>query len=76
LRIEYALPGRARIDVPITHINASYVRGHFNAIEIGVPGAPEADELVFILAMTSGGRIHDRMGGLRAADIKGEDGLR
>jgi len=68
-------PG-ARIDVPITHINASYVRGHFNAIEIGVPGAPEADELVLILAMTTGGRIHDRMGGLRAEDIKGEDGLR
>jgi hypothetical protein len=68
-------PG-ARIDVPITHINASYVRGHFNAVEVGVPGAPEADELVFILAMTSGGRIHDRMGGLRAEDIKGEDGLR
>jgi len=66
----------ARIDVPITHINASYVRGHFNAIEVGVPGAPLADELVFILAMTSGGRIHDRMGGLRAEDIKGEDGLR
>lgn len=68
-------PG-ARLDVPITHINASYVRGHFNAIEIGVPGAPEADELVFILVMTSGGRIHNRMGGLRAEDIKGEDGLR
>lgn len=68
-------PG-ARIDVPITHINASYVRGHFNAIEVGVPGAPEADELVFILAMTTGGRVHDRMGGLRAEDIKGEDGLR
>ncbi|MGF1593746.1 MAG: amino acid synthesis family protein [Kiloniellaceae bacterium] len=66
----------ARIDVPITHVNASYVRGHFNAIEIGVPGAPEADELVFILAMTSGGRVHDRMGGLRAEDVKGEDGLR
>ncbi|MEQ9607283.1 MAG: amino acid synthesis family protein, partial [Kiloniellaceae bacterium] len=62
----------ARIDVPITHINASYVRGHFNAIEVGVPGAPEADELVLILAMTTGGRVHDRMGGLRAADIKGE----
>jgi Amino acid synthesis len=65
-----------RIDVPITHINASYVRGHFNAVEIGVPGAPQADELVLILAMTTGGRIHDRMGGLRAEDIKGEDGLR
>ncbi|GAB4360962.1 MAG: amino acid synthesis family protein [Kiloniellaceae bacterium] len=69
-------PIGARIDVPITHINASYVRGHFNAIEIGIPGAPEADELVLILAMTTGGRVHDRMGGLRAADIKGEDGLR
>lgn len=68
-------PG-ARVDVPITHINASYVRGHFNAVEVGVPGAPEADELVFILAMTSGGRIHDRMGGLRAEDVTGEDGLR
>jgi len=68
-------PG-ARVDVPITHIDASYVRGHFNAIEIGVPGAPEADELVLILAMTTGGRIHDRMGGLRAEDIQGEDGLR
>ena len=66
----------ARIDVPITHINACYVRGHFNAIEVGVPGAPQADELVFILAMASGGRVHDRMGGLRAADIEGEDGLR
>ena len=62
--------------VPITHINACYVRGHFNAIEVGVPGAPQADELVFILAMASGGRVHDRMGGLRAADIEGEDGLR
>lgn len=69
-------PVGARVDVPITHINASYVRGHFNAIEVGVPGAPEANELVFILAMTTGGRIHDRMGGLRAEDIKGEDGLR
>jgi hypothetical protein len=68
-------PG-ARVDVPITHINASYVRGHFNALEVGVPGAPQADELVLILAMTTGGRIHDRMGGLRAEDITGEDGLR
>lgn len=68
-------PG-ARIDVPITHINAAYVRGHFNALEVGVPGAPEADELVLILAMTTGGRIHDRMGGLRVEDVKGEDGLR
>ncbi len=66
----------ARIDVPVTHINASYVRGHFNALEVGVPGSPRADELVLILVMATGGRIHDRMGGLSAAEIKGEDGLR
>ncbi|WP_299621722.1 amino acid synthesis family protein [Pelagibius sp.] len=66
----------ARIDVPITHIDASYVRGHFNAIEVGLPDAPRPEELVLILVMTTGGRIHDRMGGLRKEDVKGEDGLR
>lgn len=66
----------ARLDVPITHINASYVRGHFDAMEAGCNDAPRADELAVILVMTTGGRIHDRMGGLTAQDIKGEDGLR
>ncbi|MGQ3031384.1 MAG: amino acid synthesis family protein, partial [Ferrovibrionaceae bacterium] len=68
-------PG-ARLDVPITHKDASYVRGHFDAMEVGVPGAPAADELVFALVMTTGARIHDRAGGLKASEIKGEDGLR
>lgn len=68
-------PG-TRIDIPITHINASYVRSHFDAIEIGVNDAPRSDEMAVILAMTTGARIHARVGGLAAADIKGEDGLR
>jgi hypothetical protein len=68
-------PG-ARLDVPVTHINASYVRSHFDAIEVGVPGHPHADELVCILVMTTGPRVHERVGGLRASEIKGEDGLR
>ena len=66
----------ARIDVPITHLNASYVRSHFDAVEVGVADAPRPDEIVFILAMTTGGRIHARAGGLQASEIKGEDGLR
>ena len=66
----------ARLDVPITHINASYVRSHFDAIEAGVPGAPAEDEIVVILAMTTGPRVHARVGGLQANEIKGEDGLR
>jgi Amino acid synthesis len=66
----------ARLDVPITHIKASYVRSHFDAIEVGVADAPRPDEIVLVLAMTTGGRIHARAGGLKASEIKGEDGLR
>ena len=65
-----------RIDVPLGHINAAYVRSHFDGIEVGVPDGPRADELLFALAMTRGPRIHHRMGGLQVADVKGEDGLR
>jgi hypothetical protein len=68
-------PG-TRLDVPVTHINASYVRSHFDAMEVGVPDGPRADELAFVLVMTTGARIHARMGGLAAGDIRGEDGLR
>jgi Amino acid synthesis len=68
-------PG-ACLDVPLTHINASYVRSHFDAIEVRVPGAPRADEIVLILAMSTGQRIHARVGGLKAADIAKWDGLR
>jgi len=66
----------ARLDVPIGHVNAAYVRSHFDAMEVGVPDGPRPDEIVFALVMTSGPRIHDRMGGLKASDIKAWDGLR
>ena len=68
-------PG-ARLDVPITHINASYVRSHFDAIEVGIADAPRADEILLALAMTSGARVHNRAGGLKASEVKGLDGLR
>lgn len=68
-------PG-ARLDVPVTHINASYVRSHFDAMEVGINDAPRRDELVLVLVMTTGGRVHARAGGLKASEIKGEDGLR
>jgi Amino acid synthesis len=68
-------PG-SRLDVPITHINASYVRSHFDAVEVGITDAPRADEIVLALVMTTGPRVHARVGGLKASEIKGEDGLR
>ena len=66
----------ARLDIPVTHINASYVRSHFDAMEVGVPDAPRHTEIVLGLVMTTGARVHARAGGLAAGDIKGEDGLR
>ena len=69
-------PPGAALDVPLTHINAAYVRSHFDAIEVRVPGAPLVDEIVFILAMSTGARVHARVGGLKAADIAQWNGLR
>ena len=64
------------LDVPMTHVNASYVRSHFDAIEVRVPGAPAADEVVYILVMSTGQRVHARVGGLAKEAIAGKDGLR
>jgi Amino acid synthesis len=68
-------PG-ARLDVPVTHINASYVRSHFDAMEVGVPDSPRADEMVLALVMTTGPRVHARVGGLKASEISVFDGQR
>lgn len=65
-----------RLDIPITHINASYVRSHFDAIEVYVQDAPRAHEIVYGLVMATGGRVHARVGGLEANQISENDGLR
>ncbi len=66
----------ATIDIPLGHINAAYVRSHFDAMEVRVGDAPKADEILFALAMARGGRVHARMGGLAADQITQRDGLR
>jgi hypothetical protein len=68
-------PG-TRLDVPITHINASYVRSHFDSMEVGIADAPKANEILLALVMTTGPRVHARVGGLKASEITGLDGLR
>jgi hypothetical protein len=64
------------IDIPMHHINAAYVRGHFNSMEVRVQDAPRPRELVYILAMATGGRIHARVGGLKIEEISKWDGQR
>ena len=66
----------ATLDVPLGHANAAYVRSHFDAITVSAPDGPRPDEILFVLAMACGGRVHSRMGGLEVWQVKGEDGLR
>jgi hypothetical protein len=66
----------SRLDVPLGHINAAYVRSHFDAFELGISDGPRPDEILFCLAMTIGPRIHNRMGGLEAGGINVWDGQR
>ena len=64
------------IVIPLGHTNTAYVRIHFDAYEVNVTDSPRANEIMFCLALTKGPRIHNRMGGLEAKDVLGEDGLR
>lgn len=66
----------ARIDIPLHHVTAAYVRSHFDAIEFCVPDGPKPDEIVFIVAAAIGGRPHARVGGLTPDGIKVGDGQR
>jgi hypothetical protein len=68
-----AVPG-SPLDLPLAHKDALYVRSHYDAVTVAIPTAPLPDDLVIAVAVASGGRPHDRVGGLSAADAIG-DGL-
>jgi hypothetical protein len=68
-------PG-APLDVPLGHKDAAYVRSHFDGMEVRINDAPRADEIMVAVSVTDSGRPLPRVGGLKAADVKGEDGLR
>jgi hypothetical protein len=64
------------IDVPLGHKDAAYVRSHFDAMEVRVPDAPRAGEIVVAVVVTDAGRPRPRIGGLAKDQIEGKDGLR
>jgi hypothetical protein len=64
------------LDVPLHYKNACYVRSHYDAMEVRVPDAPMADEILVAVVVTDGGRPLPRVGGLKKEEAKGEDGLR
>jgi Amino acid synthesis len=68
-------PGTA-IDVPLAHKDALYVRSHYDTMTLALADAPGPREIAVIFAVATRGRLHARLGGLKASDIKGQDGLR
>jgi hypothetical protein len=69
-----AAPG-ASIDIPLAHKDALYVRSHYDGITITLPDAPLPNEIALICAFASRGRPNHRVGGPKASEIKGIDGL-
>lgn len=65
-----------RLQVPLHHIEACYVRSHFSTVDVGTIDGPRPDELLYTLVMATGGRVHERLGGLRADQISVNDGQR
>jgi hypothetical protein len=63
----------SRLDVPLAHKKAVFVRSHYDTIECAVPDAPRDDEVVVILAAANRGRLNARIGGLTVDDVVNGD---
>jgi hypothetical protein len=63
------------LDVPLAHKDALYVRSHYDTISVSFNDAPSRDEVLIVWAFATRGRLNARLGGLKASDVKGQDGL-
>jgi hypothetical protein len=59
----------AQIDIPLAHKDELYIRSHYDAMTIAVPDSPRPDELLICIALATGGRVHERVGGTSLKDI-------
>lgn len=55
------------LHIPMVHVEQPWVRSHFDSIALAIADAPRPREIVFAVAMGTGGRIHQRLGGFTAA---------
>lgn len=69
------VPGTA-IDVPLAHKDVLYVRSHYDTLTVSFGDAPGPREIVVIFAVATRGRLHARLGGLKADEIAGGERLR
>lgn len=59
-------PAGATIDIALKHTQDLSVRSHHQTYEFRVPDAPLPDEIVIVVALSSGGRPHARSGSVEA----------
>lgn len=58
------------IDCPLHHKEDVWTFSHFDAMEVSLPDAPRADEIVVIIAITDSGRPLHRVGeGVTSSDV-------
>lgn len=65
-----------RLAIPMHNIEAAYVRSHFSTMDVGVIDGPRPDECLYALVMSTGSRVHERLGGLRVEQVSVGDGQR
>jgi hypothetical protein len=63
------------LDIPLAHKDALYVRSHYDTVSVQFNDGPNRDEVIVCWAFATRGRLNARLGGLKAADVQGEDGL-
>jgi hypothetical protein len=56
------------IDIPLAHKHELYIRSHYDAISIAVPDGPRPDELLICVAVATGSRVHERVGGMSVSE--------
>jgi hypothetical protein len=64
------------IDIPLAHKDALTVRSHYDAMSVTLQDAPRPNEIALIVCFANRGRPNHRIGGYRADQIIGKDGLR
>jgi hypothetical protein len=52
----------AGLDVPLGHKDDPWSFDHFDTVTVSMPDAPKPDEIVVVLAVADGGRLHPRCG--------------
>ncbi|HZR61652.1 MAG TPA: amino acid synthesis family protein [Xanthobacteraceae bacterium] len=55
-------PAGTTIDVPLSHKDDSWAFDYFDTMTVAMPDAPKPDEILVVIAVADGGRLHPRCG--------------